>query len=288
VKKRIVLIGPGRLGQTVIRLLQEAGHEIRAIISRDAARARAAARFAGCPGKGTTDLSRVREGEVVLIALPDDHIASMALLLRQRRFLAPRSVLVHFSGLYPAAALLGEDEKGLQSLSIHPLQTFADAVLGVRLLPGSPFAVEGSEEALPLAERLVEEMGGHPFRISGAQKPLYHAAACTASNYLITLASVAGEMLKACGLKDDIDRLMMPLISGTIRNLSALGPEAALTGPIARGDVETISKHLASLNGMPREISEIYRVMGRKTVDLALKKGSLEPQKGKEILQLLS
>jgi prephenate dehydrogenase len=130
-KKRIVLIGPGRLGQAVARLLREAGHDIRAIISRDAARALAASRFAGCRGVGTTDLSLAREGELVLIALPDDQIGEMAATLRREGHLQPGTILIHFSGIHPAAILLGEEGPPLKALSIHPLQTFADAALSL-------------------------------------------------------------------------------------------------------------------------------------------------------------
>jgi predicted short-subunit dehydrogenase-like oxidoreductase (DUF2520 family) len=286
--RRLVLIGPGRLGTTVARLLAEAGHEIRAIISRDVSRATAAARFVGCPGIGTTDLSRVREGELVLIALPDDHIGEMAARLRREGHLAPGTVLVHFSGIHPAAILLGEEGPLLHALAIHPLQSFADAVMGVRQLPGSPCSVEGEEALLPLAEALATDLGGIPFRITAERKPLYHAAACVASNYLVTLVDTASEIMAACGFsREDAFHLLTPLLRGTGKNLSALGPELALTGPIARGDLRTVRKHLQALTELPPEISEIYRVLGQRTVALAKRRGTLEGGEAEKILALL-
>jgi predicted short-subunit dehydrogenase-like oxidoreductase (DUF2520 family) len=287
-KRRLALIGPGRVGQTVVRLLAEAGHEVCAIISRDQARAVAAARFAGCPGTATTDLSRAREAQIVLIALPDDHIGEMAARLRRSGYLAPGAVLVHFSGIHPASILLGEEGPPLHALSIHPLQTFADSVMGVRNLPGSPCAVEGEEALLPLAEALVTDMGGIPLRLTAEEKPLYHAAACLASNYLVTLVDAAAEILAGCGFgREEAFRLLSPLLRGTGMNLAALGPTLALTGPIARGDLHTVRKHLKALEGRPADLQEIYRVMGRKTVQLAWRKGTLDPKAGEKILDLL-
>jgi len=288
-KKRIVLIGPGRLGQAVTRLLREAGHPVKAVISRDPDRAVTAARFIGAPGAGTTELCRAKEGEVVLIALPDDHIGEMAARLRREELLACGTVLVHFSGIHPAAILLGEGGTPLQALSIHPLQTFADAVIGIRSLPGSPFTVEGAEESIPLGEKLVAEMGGIPLRIASERKPLYHAAACVASNYLVALVVAARQILAACGFAEEESfHLLSPLLRGTGKNLAALGPEGALTGPIARGDIHTVAKHLEAMAPLPADLREIYRVLGNKTVEVAKNKGTLDREQGEAILRLLA
>lgn len=287
-KKRIALIGPGRLGQAIGRLLAEAGYEFRAIISRDAARAVEAARFIGCRQAATTDLGRATEGELVLIALPDDHIGEMAANLRLNGHLAAGSVLVHFSGLHPASVMLGEQGPPLGALAIHPLQTFADSVMGVRNIPGSPCSVEGATELLPLGEELVEDIGGTPFRIAAECKPLYHAAACIASNYMVTLVATACEAMSACGLDEsEAFRLLTPLLMGTGRNLSVLGTEQALTGPIARGDKRTVGKHLQALEQMPADLGEIYRVLGIKTVEVARRKGTIDQQRAAELLKLL-
>ncbi len=288
-KKRIALIGPGRLGQAVVRLLAEAGHDIRAIIGRDPARAIEAARFAGCRQAATTDLNRAREAELVLLALPDDHLGKMAADLRRNELLAPGTILIHFSGLHPASILLGEEGPPLQALAIHPLQTFADPVMALRSIPGSPCAVEGPEELWPLAEQLVNDLGGQAFRLAADRKPLYHAAACVASNYLVALVAAAGQIMAACDIDENqAQRMLIPLLKGTADNLAALGPELALTGPIARGDARTVDKHLRALTALPGDLQEIYRVMGRKTVEVALRKGTLDQGKADEILDLLN
>lgn len=287
-KQRIVLIGPGRLGQAVTALLAEAGHSVRAVIGRDAARALAAARFVGSRDAATTDLARAVQGNVVLLAVPDDALAATASGLRREGRLAEGAVLIHFSGLHPAAILNAGEGPQVRALSLHPLQTFADAVAGVRNLPGTPFSVEGDEDLLAFGEQLVRDMGGSPFRIRGEQKPLYHAAACVASNYLVTLADLSGRILAGCGFaEEEAVKLLKPLLQGTIRNLTALDPPRALTGPIARGDVGTVARHLEALAELPDNVREIYRLLGRETVELALKKGSLDVERAGALRELL-
>ena len=197
-------------------------------------------------------------------------------------------MLIHFSGLHPAAILNAGEGPKVRALSLHPLQTFADAVAGVRNLPGTPFSVEGDEDLLAFGEQLARDMGGIPFRIRGEQKPLYHAAACVASNYLVTLAALSGRMLAHCGFaEEEAVKLLNPLLQGTIRNLTALDPPRALTGPIARGDVGTVAQHLEALAELPEELREIYRILGRETVALAVKKGSLGEERAEALRELL-
>jgi len=288
VSSRIALVGPGRLGQAVCRLLADAGHEFVAVVSRDLARARAAARFIGNPQAATTDLTKVKDAEMVFLALPDDAIAPMATRLRQEGLVRPGTILVHFSGIHDSSILLGEEGTPVLGLAIHPMQSFADAVIGMRNLPGSLFAIEGDASLIPLAKELVDDVGGQPFILTREQKPLYHAAACTASNFLVTLVATAGEMLSYCGIDaKDAGRLFAPLLNGTVKNLSTLGPQSALTGPIVRGDILTVEKHLAALEGLPEEVRRLYCLMGEKTVDLAEDSGRLSAEKAAVLRRLL-
>ena len=233
-------------------------------------------------------LFRSAQGNVVLLAVPDDVLAATAASLRREGRLADGAVLIHFSGLHSAAILNEGEGPKIRALSLHPLQTFADAVAGVRNLPGTPFSVEGDEDLLAFGEQLVRDMGGSPFRIRGEQKPLYHAAACVASNYMVTLAAVAGQILASCGFsEEEAVRLLNPLLQGTIRNLTALDPPRALTGPIARGDVGTVARHLEALAELPEGLREVYRILGRETVNLALRKGSLDEERAEALRELL-
>lgn len=286
--RRIALVGPGRIGQAVTRLLHEAGHRIVAVLSRDQQRAVAAARFIGERQAATTDPAALADADLVLLALPDDQLGAMAARLRAEERLRPGTVLIHFSGLHPAAILLGEEGPPLGALAIHPLQTFADAVVGVRNLPGTPCAIEGAADLLPLAEELVTDLGGRPFPVASAHKALYHAAACVASNYLVTLTNAACELLGDCGYdREAAFRLLSPLLRGTLDNLVTLGPVAALTGPISRGDIRTVAKHLQALANQDPGLQDLYRVMGQGTIKVAGEKGTLDEVGAEKLRKLL-
>jgi len=286
-RQRFALIGPGRVGQAVARLLVEAGYRPAAIVSRDLQRARQAARFAGRPEAATTDLRQATGSKLILIAVPDDHLRPVAERLH-RLPLKPGTLLVHFSGYHPAAVLLPDPPGTLRALAIHPLQTFADAVMGVQNLPGSPCSVEGDAKALPQGEKLVRALGAHPFRLAGEQKTLYHAAACVLSNYLVANTHAACDMFAACGFSpDEAFQLLKPLLTGTLRSLTTLGPEASLTGPIARGDIKTVQAHLDALHPLPDDLQQHYRILGRRAVQIARNRGSIDPKTARRLLRLL-
>lgn len=287
-KPVVAVVGPGRVGQTVARLLHQAGYHLQAILSRDSGRAAVAASFAGCPEAATTDPARLRQAAVVLLALPDDHLAETARTLREQAALAEEAVLVHFSGIHPAAILLQDNQAPAGALALHPLQTFANPEAGLAALPGSPWSVEGNAADLELGERLVRDLGGKPFRLQAMQKPLYHAAASVVSNQLAALVKSAAQIMTGCGFSErESLALLGPLFRTSADNILALGPEQALTGPIARGDVRTVARHLQALADQPSELIEIYRVLGCKTVEVALAKGSLGESAAREILRLL-
>lgn len=284
-KKRIALVGPGRVGQAVTRLLCAAGHEICAVVSRDHERARRAAAFIGAPQAATTDPARAASAQWVLLAVPDDHLAATAALLRRQVNLAPETLLIHFSGLHRAAILLGEEGPALGALAIHPLQSFATAEAGVANLPGTPCSIEGEPSLHPQGFALVDELGGQPFPILGEHKELYHAAACMASNFLVTLCHDACSLLTRCGVAEEQAMpLLLPLLQGTMKNLQALGPVHALTGPISRGDDLTVRKHLEALAELPGGLFHAYLAMGKQTLEVALKKGTLDEGGKKRIL----
>ncbi len=286
-KKSFALIGPGRVGQAVARLLIDAGYDMVALVSRDAERARKAADFVGCPNAATTDTEKAAEADIVLLAVADDFIATVAAELT-RYDLKPGTLLVHFSGFHRADVLLPELEQDLLAVALHPLQTFANAEVGVRNLPGSPCSVEGTPQSIEEGKQLVHAVGGVPFRIGSEQKTLYHAAACVLSNNLVANARAACEIFAACGFdRQQAFELLKPLLAGTCNNLESLGPDRALTGPISRGDVHTVRAHLEALAPLPADLQQIYRVLGRKAAQIGHERGSLDGETVEEMLQLL-
>ncbi|MBC7325098.1 MAG: DUF2520 domain-containing protein, partial [Moorella sp. (in: Bacteria)] len=188
--------------------------------------------------------------------------------------------VIHMSGSLTSAVLEPARRAGAWALSLHPLQSCADADRAVANLPGSVFSLEGDREALPLGKRLVGDLEGEYFIIRPEAKPLYHAAACVASNYLVSLIDLSRRLMQAAGMEPEMAaRALAPLIEGTLANINEKGIPASLTGPIARGDFSTVLDHLKAMEATVPELGEIYRALGRYTAGVAGRKGSIDARK---------
>ena len=267
---RVAVIGAGRVGTAFALRLKEKGYPVVAVASRSPAAAGRLAEATGarvCP----TGAEAAREGELVFLTTPDGAIAAVAAEVARAGGFRPGQFVAHASGALPAAVLEPARQAGATVFSLHPLQSFATPELAVERLPGSCFTFEGDADALPLARRLVADLGGTLFEITAAAKPLYHAAACAASNYLVTLLRLVLILAEQAGLpRDGIFPAFLPLIQGTLQNVGAVGPVAGLTGPVARGDAGTIRQHFQA---MGRDEWELYRLLGLHTVKIAREKG---------------
>jgi predicted short-subunit dehydrogenase-like oxidoreductase (DUF2520 family) len=221
----------------------------------------------------------------VLLAVPDDQIADVAQALAQMGPAPEGCVALHLAGAVSTEPLAPLHAVGYAVGSLHPLQAVADPWTGGDRLIGSAFALGGEPAALAVARRLVYALGGRPLVIPANQRVNYHAAAVVASNYLVTLASTAVRMLREVGV-DEADALpaILPLMRGTLENLEHLGLASALTGPIARGDIDTVRAHLARLSPQDREL---YCALGRETLQLAFAAG-LDGRRAAELMTLLS
>jgi len=284
-KPSVALIGPGKLGCSVARRLQDAGYPFAAVISRDLSRAQEACDFVGCePNLASVQLSDAGKAQIILLAVPDDQLEAQAKALQSCAHLSAEQTLVHFSGLHPAA-LMRQKTSASQLLSIHPLLPFANRQLAVEKLSGCPCALEGDSVALALGEQLITDIGGKPFAIASDKKALYHASACIASNYLVTLLGTARDLLGQCGIDpEQAIPLLLPLVQASLDNTGQLGPEAGLTGPIVRGDRGTVQQHLRALAEAAPELLSLYRLLGEKTLELAVKSGRLPEEQAKNLL----
>lgn len=205
--------------------------------------------------------------DVVLIAVPDDAVASVAADLARARVVDRRHTVLHVSGALDRSALHSLEFSGAALGSLHPLQTLSDPASAPERLRGSVAVTEGDERAVKVAGELATAVGLVPVAIPSASKVLYHAAGVFGSNYVVVLAAVARRLLEQAGLPPDVAwRGLVSLLRGTVENLAAGGPEQALTGPAARGDADTIRRHLAALTG---DEVELYRMLGREAADLA-------------------
>jgi predicted short-subunit dehydrogenase-like oxidoreductase (DUF2520 family) len=204
--------------------------------------------------------------DVVLVATPDDAIPAAAAALAARKAITASHVVLHLSGLLDRRALEALASTGAGLGSFHPLQTISDPATAPARLLGAYAGVEGDARAEAEGEWLALMLGMHPVRLAASAKPAYHAGAVFAANFLVALAAVAERLARDAGVPpDDASRLYLPLLRGAASNLDA-GTVAALTGPIVRGDIETIRAHLATLGAEDREL---YRRLGLATLPLA-------------------
>jgi predicted short-subunit dehydrogenase-like oxidoreductase (DUF2520 family) len=209
--------------------------------------------------------------ELVLIATPDDAIQEVAEELAAERAVSRDQVVLHLSGLLDKMALLPLEESGAACGSFHPVQSVAEPSTAAERLKGAYVGIEGDERALVAAERLANTLRMMPVRIPAEAKPAYHAGAAFVANYTVALVGVAERLARSAGVAPEVaGRLYLPLLGGAVANLTSLGPAAALTGAVRRGDVQTIQSHLDALSSEDREL---YRMVGRAAVLLAREAG---------------
>ncbi len=275
------------VGRALGKSLREAGLPVAAIISRSLARARSAARFIG-EGEPTTDLGKASRGNLVMLATIDRVLEEKAEMLGKKARWPDGAIAFHCSGAFPGEAIAALRNAGAHVGSLHPMQTFASPEEGLLLLPGSSFAVEGDRPALRVLTAVARAVGGRPVRVAARDKALYHAAAAIASNSVVAIAHLGMTMLAAVpSFRRNPFQPLRSLLRGTLRNLERLGPEAALTGPIVRGDVGTITAHLSALRRDAPSLLTAYRVAANVTLEAALASGRLDPIVGEEIRRVV-
>jgi predicted short-subunit dehydrogenase-like oxidoreductase (DUF2520 family) len=207
----------------------------------------------------------LRSADVFLITTPDDQIAGVA---GELSGISAKAIALHTSGALSAEALAPLRKNGWRTGSIHPLISVSE---GDATLQGAFWSIEGDNAALRVAKSMVRDLGGKSFSIRSEDKPLYHAAAVMASGNVVALFDVALEMLSECGLTRKTARnVLLPLIASTVHNLETKEPVDALTGTFARGDVETVKRHLEALK-YNEDALELYRLLGRRSLKLTKK-----------------
>jgi len=287
--RSLVIIGAGKVGTALAALLKKRGYRVLGIASRSLSSAQAASDYIGGGVRfSTSPWELTPEADLVFLTTPDGAIAQVAEEVASRGGFRPGQVVAHTSGALPSSILEPAKAKGAWIGSLHPLQSLADPRMAEEALPKSTFCLEGDPQAVKVLGEVVEAIGGEAFTIPTAQKPLYHAAAVLASNFLVTLLYASGGLYNAMGLDwPTAWKTLKPLVEGTLRNVEALGPIEALTGPVARGDVGVVRDHLEALRALPETYIELYKGICRMTVEVALKKGTLSPEAASQILRLL-
>ena len=267
----LAVVGAGRVGTSLAVLWQRSGHRIVAVAG-GAATPERAGRF--LPDVPVLDAIGAAKGaEVVVIATPDSVIGPVCQEMAAAGALDALNAVVHASGATGLDALAPAAAAGASTLSVHPLQTCPTVDAGVERIPGSTFAVTAdADEGFALGERLVRDAGGRPVRIDDERKPLYHAAAVFASNYLVTVTALAEELGLAAGIEDPI-AAFAPLQEATLANIARVGPAEALTGPAVRGDAVTVQRNLEALDRYAPGAVRSYVILADLALELADRSG---------------
>jgi len=291
--KTVAIIGAGRVGSSVGFLLARAGYRITAVSSRSQGSAAAAAAFIGQGVSGIDAAQAAAKAGIVFITTPDRVIGEVCEKLAAAGALHTGSLVIHMSGAHSLGLLDAAAGAGAFRAVLHPLQSLASREQGAKVLPGSYFRVEADSKAIDRAREIVTALGGIELLLpkwnnDKESAALYHAGAVAVSNYFVALIDYGLAFYAALGADKDASlRAVLPLIKGTLQNIETLGPAGALTGPIMRGDAETVRDHLAAMEKRAPELIDLYKELGRRTVEVARDKGSIDHVKCEELLKLL-
>ena len=285
----VVIVGPGRMGLALGAALRQEAVVERLVFEGRGTEPPPHPLFDGDAGHGAEyrlgPYPLPSDTTVLVLAVPDGKLGDVAYDMSMQGPAPAGCVALHLSGALSTDALGPLHAVGYAVGSMHPLQSVADPWSAGDRLVGSAFAVNGEPEAVAAARRLVDGLGGRVLVIPPALRPIYHAAAVFASNYLIALLAVAVQLLQDAGVSaEDALPAILPLVRGTLDNVQHLGVPAALTGPVARGDPDTIRLHLARLSGTEREL---YCALGRELLPLARAAG-LDERRAAELESLLT
>lgn len=273
-KLSIGIVGAGAVGSALSHAFARAGCPPVAVFSRRHEHAAdLASAIPGCVATWSAQ-DVVAAADLVFLTVPDDAIQDVCDQLVWRSGIA----VVHCSGALSSSVLESARRQGAQVGSFHPLQTFSGAVNDADLIPGSTIGIEAGPPLDDVLVDLAVTIGGHPLRLTAESKPLYHAAAVMASNYVVTLMALAADLCSEFGVnRPDAVRALLPLLKGAVTNIERRGLPEALTGPIARGDVETVLRHVRALTVANEPIASVYRALAEPTVAVARERGQAPP-----------
>ncbi len=281
---RIGFIGAGTVGTALAVRLSRQGYQISAVYDMiPASVKRFIEAVAGCQlYEKAQDVAD--NADFVFITTPDDFIPQVAIGVRWH----PEQMVVHCSGAASTDILEPARKCGAMVGCIHPLQTFASVAQAVDNLPGSTFAVEAEEPLKSTLKEMATALQGSWVELKAEDKALYHAAACIACNYFVTLVNIAADLWQDFGKSTgEATKAILPMLHGTLNNLGQTGLPDCLTGPIARGDLTTIRKHLTALEKKAPSLLPLYRELGIWTIPIALAKGTIDQRLAEELRELL-
>lgn len=288
----VTVIGAGSVGTALAKLLQTKGHRIVGVLNRKLSSSRRSASALRTTGFFSHLEDIPPSTDLLLIAVPDGVIPSVATLVASRSPLNfERLSAFHTSGVLTSSALLPLRRNGSTVFSLHPIQVFprgTPLARRVLSLKNIYYGIEGDAMGLRVARKLVSDLGGKYIVIPAERKVLYHIACVFASNYLVVLMGLLEEASQEAGLgRMKFLRVFKPLITTTLDHVRSVSPKGALTGPIERDDVSTVERHVEQLRLSRSDLRSIYAALGSAAVQLALKKKSLTEGQARKLLGIM-
>jgi len=281
---KLGFIGAGTVGTALAARLSGRDYPVVAVSSLSWASAQRLAQAAGGCRVFDSSQAVADNTELVFITTPDDAIASVVSEVNWR----PGQSVVHCSGADSTDILQPAKEAGAKVGAFHPLQTFASLRQAMENIPGSTFALEAEEPLLNILKDMSVALDGHWVELKASDKVLYHAAAVLACNYMVTLTKLATDLWQAFDVpQEKATKALVPLLRGTLHNIETIGIPNCLTGPIARGDIGTINKHLDVLKATAPDLVSTYRELGRQTIPIALAKGKIDQSQARKLQAIL-
>jgi predicted short-subunit dehydrogenase-like oxidoreductase (DUF2520 family) len=285
---KLNIIGCGVVGKTLGALWNESSvFTIQDICNQSEASGSAAVGFIGA-GKVVASLDSASAADVIAITVSDDAIENVASRLIYSGAITPGAIIFHCSGALSSEILSDLRACGAKVASAHPVKSFSDLEQSRRSFPGTKVAIEGDDQAVELLSRAFGAIGGVVFRIDPSAKGFYHTGLVFACNYLTALMECAVETCGKAGLnRTDSLALMQPLVRETIEAIFARGTESALTGPVARGEAQVVSKQLELLREWNGELASLYSGLGRIALDIAERKETANAERLAKLREII-
>lgn len=274
---KIGIIGAGRVGGTLAIVFVKNGSDV-FVASRHKS---SADRVTKISGATSSNIAEAAQADVVFLSVPDDEIKNAAFSIKN--FVRNEQVVLHLSGAFPASIM---DFLNTHIGALHPLKSFSDPVLSAKTFENTIFTFDGDNAAFNAIVPLINKIGCRIIRINSEDKPLYHLSAVIAANYTVTLLDISNQILQSIGFsKEDAKDALLSLVNSALENVQEQGIENALTGPILRGDAETIKLHLQSIED--ENLKNIYKSLAFATLDIA-RRGGLSKIKIAKIREVLN
>ncbi|MFC1897370.1 Rossmann-like and DUF2520 domain-containing protein [Chloroflexota bacterium] len=282
---KLGFIGAGTVGTALAVRLNNNDYQVVAASSRSQTSAKKLAQAVSTCQAFNNNQDVADAAELIFITTPDDAIASVVAKVEWHR----GQSVIHCSGADSTDVLEPAKKLGAKVGAFHPLQTFASVKQAIENIPGSTFAVEAEKPLLHTLQHMATALNGQWIELKASDKIAYHAAAVIACNYLVTLVKLATDLWQSFNIPpSQATQALLPLIRGTIHNIDTVGIPQCLTGPLARGDIETIKKHQDALQKIAPALLSTYRELGLQTIPIALAKGQINQHQAEELQAILS